>query len=590
MSPVSLKGLVRLGPWLAAITLLCSCGFGSDTPAQAPGNECAASTDCAQGVCDNGFCVDMATRPVTLVVEVLRSPSDTAEATPASWVFAPESFSGMGNRDFSLPGTRPVTGTVRWKGERVPAMVRFTRNLGDPVSALAATPVEANTVRDAVAETAAGDDDYALSLVRGQLYDVAVVPTSDVVTANNDGDVAPAIRTLPPVYSTFLTAPGPGAEPMRFDVTFPETLEAECDEGEYVGCTLTGSVFSVDGELSTPVAGLQVRALEKESGRVVSSIAETDDQGAYGIRVSPDAAAYVIRVTSSADAPDPFPSVSFDPVTEFAEDPTNRRVFVPFVETVVFTGAVQDDQLRPVAGANVRFESQGVFAPDEIGFEGTFRTSASTATDGGFGVQVFPGIYDVVVTPPDDAENAWAPAVTQAIIVEGVPDGNEGTPITLASQTTLTGSCSTFTGDAASGVTVAARARSEVGGFQRSQETVSAETGEYEMKVDAGLYDLLIKVSDATGFPWLVEPEFVIEPNAGTQTRDWELPPPVAVRGQVSDADGGIVPSAPIRAYVIIEDNPLASGRLFRAIQVAETVSAEDGTYQLLISPNAGGL
>jgi hypothetical protein len=101
------------------------------------------------------------------------------------------------------------------------------------------------------------------------------------------------------------------------------------------------------------------------------------------------------------------------------------------------------------------------------------------------------------------------------------------------------------------------------------------------MNMDAGRYDMSIKVPDSTGFPWLVESELVMSRERGRVTRDYMLPPPIVVRGSVLSADGFRIGGAKLRAYVL--EGPPGEAR---AIQVAETASDQDGFYRLLISPS----
>ncbi|MCZ6807862.1 MAG: carboxypeptidase-like regulatory domain-containing protein [Deltaproteobacteria bacterium] len=561
------------------LAAICGCNFGS-AQVMTLGNDCAGDADCVQGVCDEGICIDDSSSEVAVAVEVLRGPSDTQRATPASWAFGPESFSGASVRDYALPPTRQVIGVVRWQGTPVPASVRFIRRMGVSVSALSAVPIEVDTLRERTDADGSDDVDYSTVLVGGQAYDVVVLPSNDVIETA-DQTVA-AIRSLPPIYTSVELDDAVDGAPFRFDINFLDMLDVECGENQIFGCTLTGTVLSFDGESETPAVGLQVRAVEKESGRVVSSIGETSQLGEYAIRVSEDAAPYAIRVTSSVGSA-PFPSVSIDPDLAFANDPAKRRIYVPRVDAVQFSGSVHDEEKRPVQGATVRFSSNSIFEGSELGLEGSFSASTTTDDEGSFGVELLPGLYTVIVTPPEDTENTWAPVSEEAFVVEDVPDLEE-IEIVLPSQVALLGTCTTFTGDPASGVTVLARARGELGELQRSRETVSSQEGTFQMSIDAGRYDMLVKVVDTTGFPWLVEPELVMSAERGDITRDYTLPPPIVVRGTLQAATGTVAEGALIRAYVFE-----SGGDGLRPIQVAETVSADDGSYRLLISPTLDG-
>ncbi|MGB5810319.1 MAG: hypothetical protein WBG86_07310 [Polyangiales bacterium] len=561
---------------------LASCGFGDDQNAGlAPDNGCFDATDCTEGVCELGACVDASEARVGILVEVLRAPSDTERATPASWAYEVDAFSGSRSRDLTLPATRPVVGTIRWKDIPVSASVRFTRRASGSFASLAAPSVIVDTFREPSSTAGAGVADYEVALVPGETYDVVVLPTSDPLDDLAAENALPALQALPPIHATINVNEASASEPFRFDLTYPEALAEECGAEEFVGCSLAGTILSFDGAALGPASGLRVRAIEKQSGRVVSSIGITDEAGDFVIRVSADASPYVIRVTSTAGSGDPFPSISIDPELAFTEPPLERRVVVPRLDTVGLSGLVQDRVGVPVAAAALRFESTEIFEDSSLGLEGSYGASVSTAQDGRFNLQLFPGVYDVVVTPPDDADRAWAPAAATVAIFGGV---SLDAKIVLGSQVRLSGSCVTFTGEPASGVTIAARAGDDLGGLQRSDETVSLPNGEYQMWVDSGVYDLVVKIADSTGFAWLLNPSFSVDVGGDSRVKSWQFPPPVVIRGVVRGASDEVVAQAPIRAYLVIgEENR-------RAVQIAETISGEDGNYQLLISPTLDGL
>jgi hypothetical protein len=524
-----------------------------------------------QGVCDQGICIDDSSSEVIVAVQVLRGAADTQSTIPASWTFAPVSFSGASERDYTLPPTRQVVGIVRWQGTPVPATLRFTRRMGETISVVSAAPIEVNTATDARDE-GPSDVDYSTVLVAGQSYDVVVLPSTDLIETADQA--AAAVRSLPPTYTSVeLDDVVDGA--FRFDVRFPDALDLECGANQLFGCRLRGTILKSDGQNETPAIGLQVRAVEKGSGRVVSSTGETGQLGEFDIRVGDQALDYVLRVTAGAGS-DPFASVSVELGSDFIVDPARRIIVVPSADSVQSAGFVRDEEGRGVQGATVRFSSIEIFEQSGLGLAPTFSTSTMTTGDGSFGLELLPGHYDVIVTPPEDQENAWAPLATKALLVE---DGELGN-LVLPSQIALSGSCTTFTGEAANGVAIVARARGEIGELQRSRLTATDPEGAFRMTVDPGRYDMLIKVADATGFPWLVEPELVMSREAGATTRDYTLPPPIVVRGTLRSSGGAPVAEAPIRAYVF-ENTDEDS----RPIQVAETVSAVDGSYRLLISP-----
>jgi hypothetical protein len=120
--------------------------------------------------------------------------------------------------------------------------------------------------------------------------------------------------------------------------------------------------------------------------------------------------------------------------------------------------------------------------------------------------------------------------------------------------------------------------------MHRSQEVVSNTIGAFSMHVDEGVYDVHVKVPSETGFPWLVEPALSMSAEDGDQARVYRLVPPIPVRGVVRASDGSDVSGALIRGYVLSD-----AGGQTRRIQIAETTSAADGSYELLIAPGFDG-
>jgi hypothetical protein len=256
------------------------------------------------------------------------------------------------------------------------------------------------------------------------------------------------------------------------------------------------------------------------------------------------------------------------------DDPEPKRILIPRLDAVQFTGRVRDIEEKAVPGATVRFSSTGIFGGGQLGLQGAFSGSATTDAEGVFGTELLPGFYSITVTPPEDAENDWGVFSEEFVVGEEDPQ-----VLTLPSQVDLSGLISTFRDESAAGVTVLARGRPAVGSepAPRSQETVSDELGGFAMSVDAGRYDVQVKVPSETGYAWAVEPDMDVTEGVG---RTYRLAPPISVVGTIRTSTTVPVPDALVRAYVLSETE---AGP--RSIQVAETTTAADGSYNLLIAP-----
>ena len=567
--------------WLLALAGLAGCSFDSEG-AFAISNSCGGDASCSQGVCDDNICIDDSGASVDVAIEVLRGSSDPQVVTSSSWAFAPEPVSGRSSRDLLLPATRQVLGTVRWDGARVPATLRFVRRMRDAVAPLASVPIEVDTLPEASGGDGSEDFDFSTTLVAGETYDVVVLPSSDTVMAPAQ-EPAPAIRSLPPLYLVISIDDGDPSAPFLFDITFPADLRYECEGINGIGCTLKAQVLSTDGQVELPEAGLQVRAIDTTTGRVVSSIAETDQTGHFMIRISDTAADYLIRVTSSVES-DSFPAVSVDPEEEFKDDPPEKRILIDRLARIQATGEVRDKIDRAVPGAAVRFLSTAIFEGSQPGLVGSFSASATTNEDGGFGVELLPGIYSITVTPPEDSDNSWG------ILSADAEVGEELTTIetlVIPSQLGLEGTVATFSDEPAAGATVLARARpgADPSAMQRSQEVVSDARGKFAMSVDPGLFDMQVKVPAESGFSWFVEPDLLMSIDQGDLRKEYLLEPPIAVYGVIRTSEGEPLPNALVRGYLFNSSD----GGPARPLQIAEAVSGEDGSYRLLIAPRLVG-
>ncbi len=562
--------------WTWALVVIAACSFDS-LEAGTIDNSCVDDAGCERGVCNGGICIDDSGASVNVAIEVVHGGSQSQQVTPASWAFPPEELTSLSVHDLVLPAVRQVQGTVRWDGLRVPAAIRFVRRMRAAVEPLSPLPVEVETYREPVGASEPESYDFSVILVAGETYDMIVVPSNDMVMAPGEGST-PAVRSLPPLYLELEVDAGDYDDPVRFDVAFPQELLLPCTTVKPVGCTLEAFVIGIDSEGELPEAGLQVRAVEKETGRVLSSIAETDEEGRFQIRINDTTPDYLIRVTSSIGQ-DPFPAVSVDPEVAFADDPPEKLIYLPRLARVQFSGRVRDTLEAPVPRATVRFLSTGIFDDNALGLQGSFSATTMTNEDGSFNQELLPGVYSITVTPPEDVENAWGTLSAQALVAEDITASES---LVVPPQVELRGQVTTYREEPAVGATLEARARVDEDGndAHRSEEAVSNAIGAFAMTVDGGLYDMHVKVPSDAGFGWLVEPELIMELDAGQVTRSYQLVPPVSIDGVVTSADGAPVANAVLRAYVLT-----GSGSDTRQIQVAETASDALGRYRLLVTP-----
>ena len=557
------------------LVALVGCDFSGEDEVTALDNTC--NGQCAAGVCDDGICVSDSEDGVRVVVEILQSTTDIEGDTPLSWAFEPEEFSKVTERSYVLPAIAEVIGTVRWGELRVPASLRFTRTMSETLQSVSPTTVEVVTLRDASESEDGLVFDYSARLVAGARYDVVVEPTSDVLLAFGD-DSPSALGTLPPLYIDGIGIEAPPGGSFELGIDYPSSLVDPCAPDRLVECTLSGEILSTDGETEIAQPGLRVRAVQRETGRIVSSITETNENGMFEVRVSAQAGEYVLRVTPGTGS-EAFPSLSFDPAFFFPQDPI-LRILVPRIQPVQFSGRVADSVERAVPNAAVQLSSDAIFDPS-LQIVGSFSASATTDAEGRFSASLLPGVYQITVTPPEDVERTWGALAVES---QRVQAGTEDVDLRLPSQVGLQGEVQTFDGDPAGGVTVQARSLGVLVDGARTQQTTSDLEGVYAMSLDEGIYDVSVRVTSESGFPWLVQSTQVLGRDA---ERNYTLPPPVVVRGTVRSSDSMPVSAAPIRAYVLLL--PGLSADRQRPVQVAQTQTDEDGNYRLLFAPILNG-
>ncbi|MEO7097661.1 MAG: hypothetical protein ABI175_30650, partial [Polyangiales bacterium] len=105
--------------------------------------------------------------------------------------------------------------------------------------------------------------------------------------------------------------------------------------------------------------------------------------------------------------------------------------------------------------------------------------------------------------------------------------------------------------------------------------------------LDPGTYDVLVRIPEASGYPWLVRPRLdVATPTAEAPRVDlqrFSAVAPVIITGKVLDNNGDPVARATVRARAKLFDGDPETTPAVRAVVVGETKSEEDGSYVLVV-------
>lgn len=573
-----------LFPCLSVLSLVgCGLTLGEEPSLQ---NRCSSDADCAGATCEpgTGMCVTESIQPLQVGLAVTPASSGTSNVVPAA-EFGAVRVTGPSTQDITMPRSILAAGRVEWAktGETVPAQVKFIRPSLLPGNG----PIELSTSTSpqTVAVTTGVQADYQLRVTAGALYDVVVEPSGD------------AARAFPPLYLSDQMAPKQG-DVWPLDIVYPAQLAS-------VPATGSGLVVSIEGGQQVPQDGLQVRAVEVGTGRIVSSTAltgttstlplTTSDPGSFVLHLSPSAGSFVLRVTAGADRP-LFPTLTIDPSQLFP-----GAVLVPSLQPVTYEGQVEAMSSAGtvrVPNAIITLVSDDVFA--NLSQEtASFRTTATTDADGQFSVQLLPGNYDVIISPPASmgtgdpsmvavASRDFGVLVQQNVHIDATNSVIRGQLFTVPLRAHLGGDVETADERPVSGATAQATAlgRSVVGGdpaapYNRSSDTLTDAHGLFDLRLDVGVYDLAVKPPMGSGFPWVVEPGWWTSEPGAVVNEHFEIGSPVPLRGVVRDADGAALPGAEVKAYAVVEDPP---GEL-RSVAVARSVTDSDGSYELLLPP-----
>lgn len=579
------------------------CGTLHDGP---PANTCGSDGDCTAGTCDVGLgmCVSAPARAMTVALEV-RPASDPFGGSITTIGFSPFELEGpLWNHALELPLGVPTWGIVRDGdlGEPVTAEVRFTLASAIPGRPAVVTSVQSTA---AVTSPAGGpESNFAAQLLPGGEYEVTIQP---------NGDWRGRLPPLRP--GRYRSSTGTGNQLPDEVTLYPQSCSASdltaamraLVEGTPVPSCLASFEGSLVDEEGTGQSGMQVRIVARATGQVLSSTCTTVDAepGAFRV-VLPlatrlDAASWFFQISPSrerAEAEGPGATFLVDPVALYEEDGLIRILTPTRDRVVTYRGVVEAPESTggaPVSNASLVFSSQDIF-DIETGIAGAYQTTATTDMDGAFEVRLLPGTYDVVATPIDVTGDLGVLRQEVRIDPAAAPGTGDivlmGQLFQLPSRVLFGGTVQTNDGRGM----INARVRAQSLGrdldgaldgaafFARSTDTLSDPNGLFVLRLDVGVYDIVVEPPVGTNFPWSVVLDQPIGSSGGepVPAPPLELQNPVPISGIASFAgEGGAVAEGEVRAYAVIETE---SG--FRALQIGRTTTDAEGRYTLLLPPS----
>ncbi len=587
---------------LSLLSALSGCGDFATGGVDTPDNLCNVDDDCAVGSCVENVCVGPSANGAQVLVEVV-DPRLGETGVANAFLAGPFEIDSETEIGLSAPRTVDVNVRVRFGapdgGGSVPARITFTQESG-----YVGGPVERISV---VAEPEAGDggdDDPETLLAPGVVYRVDIEPTLQIVDSRFGDGFEDALRTepamsaaavLPPmrieqfVVPTDVTIPDNGLD---LDFTYGNALNAPCTGEVRTGCALlVRGEETLDSGQATPRPQLSVRAVERDTGRIVSSAGITDEEGLTKIRIAADAGPWELRVSDAAEVVST-PTLTF-PVDDFEGEVFTVRV--PRLSGIRYSFRVIDTDDDPVANVSAELVSMNVsdaydLPTGSLAARGITETTSDGDDFGRFEAWLLPGEYELTLLPPPGS-----PLAIQRHQLTLSPDS----PPVLDSQTFILRERELLLGEVVSPEgepfpfadvsVIPDRSLPALVGFPaeaafaRTETETSDVDGTFSIFIDPGQFDLIVRPPRDTGFPWtLVRGLERVEEMESLGAL--EVARPALLRGSVMDADDAALEGATIRAYALVGPNAP------RLRLVGEATADADGRFSLPLAANLGGL
>lgn len=569
---------------LAAALFAAGCTPTGEGP---PANQCTSDADCPAARCNTslGMCVADAQRPVRIGLEV-RPMTEPYGGSVQAIPFEPFEVNGpIDGYDLELNPGVIVQGIVRTTdGTPVPADLAFTRQ-----SSIPGGPPTTITV------ASSGANPPALEAGRAAAFLTQLLPGRHELTVTPTGDASPLLPPMNLVYETPESGDG------FLELSYPRVCDDPTTDSECLAW-FDGQVVDREGRGQ---AGVVVKLVDRSSGRTISSryVTATDpelDPGYFriyfpvGLWYSTDA--WFLRVSP---APHRVEEVGPSPIytrsaEALAEVDGMIRVLSPDVASmrITYAGTVESPDGTPLAEASLRFTSVDVTDPT-TNITGSYTTTARTDEMGRFSTELLghpdaPATYEIVVTPSQSDTELGILRREQTL-----GSDSNGQLFTVPARSRYGGTVQTGAGLRMIDARVEARTRGSdrdgslapVAFLARSSQTTTDPMGLFDLRLDVGLYDVVIQPPPGTNFPWRVERDVAIGGSMAPLTSVYELDNPVPISGTATwNVDGTIQPVADgeVRAYAVIE----ADDGSVRTVLVGRATTDARGAYTLLLPPS----
>lgn len=458
-------------------------------------DQCTADQDCNAGLtCQFERCAAPGVNRLKLHVRITPRVSDGFVAQHIASVALDDFGSSL---DVTLTKAVSITGTVRFDSGA----------LGNVNGTLTArTDGEIPGFPHVFTTKSTGGQGFQLAVLPGREYSVSF---------------RPAITSYP--VHTFVWTPAETLVDFETQITLPEKSYEE----------LAGWA-AWDAERGPK--GAQVSAYDLNGAKLAETLT-VGARGYFSVQLPPGTKEVRLRIEAGSDEP-LFATTWTDAIAvSDAIDVPIPPAQLPRVVQVGVLGILADNEVGPVARSAVSFELTG----------SALRTTGDADDFGVLKMELLPGPYWVLVTPP--ADSAFASTITQTYIDAG--DDPLSLTLELAERVPLEGTVMAADGTAVSGHIIATRRPGETSaehGLVLSAKPIQLELadGVFSQPVDPGVYDLKYIPLETTQAP----PQWLLAHDTSAGPVTIQLRPAGVVAVILRTPDGTPLPNAQIRVYM----------------------------------------
>lgn len=383
----------------------------------------------------------------------------------------------------------------------------------------------------------------------------------------------------------------------------------------------------------SPANGLTVVAVDPDE-RIISTSGSDGNKttcdntgvescGYFAIRLPEKTGAFSIKITQQGEARHPVFIMSgyhtsqaidseIDLTRDRAIDLGEMEIPIRYEAVVYVKPDEPHDKRVPVPNSLLLFSSKKQIKNDEgadIGVSSvnlwvsTNEAGAIEAREGGLGVDLYPGEYNVAIIPPSSMATVPSedlrPYYSEQPISITSPDNNPigGQSFQLSKRPVLKGFVTAGDRGVPEAVIVGHPveqdgSKTEQGSLSRTNTATSDSSGEFSMGLDGATYNVIVEAPKESKYAWLIkkvsvsidtatEPEKITINNGDeNSTVYFELPIPVVAKGQLTTRiNAPINFSGTVIEWYMEQPNQVPS----RAYKIAQTVTDASGNFTSLL-------